>query len=393
MRIALLALHFAEYASRLAVALAARHEVLLILRADNARSELTDELRRQVEQAAKVHHLVVRRQRDPRVLFTGAMANRLVREFAPAVLHMQEIHPVLSAGTILSRRHGCPLVLTVHDPVSHSGDPLQDSLRWRTLVWLRRRANRLIVHGPRMRAELEALDRRFTGNVDVIAHGVLGGDHIDCDIAGNEPATFLFFGRMQAYKGLKYFLAAGELLRQRGYPVRLVVAGKGADLEPHRAHIAARPWIELHDRYISAAEVAGLFRRATAAVLPYTDATQSGVAAMALANARPVISTAVGDLPDTVIDGYTGLLVPPCKQEALADAMEELLINSPLRDRLASGARQFAAERLSWPRIAEQSEETYRRAIESRQHCQHAAVRHGTKVPLPGAAADQRSSR
>jgi len=44
-RIALLALHFAEYASRLAVALSAKHEVLLVLRSGNAQNELSEDLR------------------------------------------------------------------------------------------------------------------------------------------------------------------------------------------------------------------------------------------------------------------------------------------------------------------------------------------------------------
>ncbi len=43
-----------------------------------------------------------RRIRDPRVLFTGVALNRIIRGFAPDVLHMQEIHPVLGGGTLLS---------------------------------------------------------------------------------------------------------------------------------------------------------------------------------------------------------------------------------------------------------------------------------------------------
>jgi glycosyltransferase involved in cell wall biosynthesis len=363
----LVALNFAEYVSRLAVALAAKHEVLLVLRASNAERELTDELRRLVEESVTVRHLEPRRRRDPRVLGTSLAINRIVREFSPDVLHVQEEHPALAGWTVVSLRKTIPIVFTVHDPVSHPGGPPKDGVRWKILMWFRRRASRLIVHGPRMLAETEALDGRLTGRVDIVPHGVLGRMAVEGNPSGNEQGTLLFFGRMELYKGLRYFLDAGDILRRRGHAFRLIVAGTGPDLTRHRERIAASEWIELIDRYVSATEIAELFRRSAAVALPYTDATQSGVAAIAFANSRPVIASAVGDLPDVVIPGRTGLLVPPCDARALADAMEKVLVDRGLRDSLAAGAGQYARERLSWPRIAELTEETYRRAIEARR--------------------------
>jgi len=216
-----------------------------------------------------------------------------------------------------------------------------------------------------MRAELEELDGRVAGQIDVVPHGILGREGGDDDISGCEPGTFLFFGRMQSYKGLRYFLHAGELLQRRGHEFRLLIAGTGSDLERHRKRIASSGWVELIDRYIAADEIPQLFRRATAVVLPYTDATQSGVSAMAFAFARPVVATNVGDVPDVVTDGESGLIVPPRDGRALADAMEKLLVDRRLRDRLAAGAVQFAKEKLSWPRIADMTFEIYSRAISS----------------------------
>jgi glycosyltransferase involved in cell wall biosynthesis len=216
-----------------------------------------------------------------------------------------------------------------------------------------------------MQRELEELDERITGRIDVIPHGILGRAGIDDNISGHESGTFLFFGRIQAYKGLRYFLDAGDVLRSRGHDFRLIVAGTGSDLEHQRKRIASTPWVELIDRYISPEEVPALFRRAMGVVLPYTDATQSGVSAMAFAFARPVIATSVGDVPDVVIDGGTGLIVPPRDGKALADAMEKLLVDRRLRDSLATGAARFAKEKLSWPRIADATHDTYRRALNS----------------------------
>jgi len=79
-----------------------------------------------------------------------------------------------------------------------------------------------------------------------------------------------------------------------------------------------------------------------------------------------VIATSVGDVPDVVIDGENGLIVPPRDVIALADAMEKLLVDRRLRDSLATGAARFAKEKLSWPHIAEVTYHAYRRALDSR---------------------------
>jgi glycosyltransferase involved in cell wall biosynthesis len=367
-RIALLALHFAEYASRLALALAARHEVLLLLRSSNARNELPDDLRRSLYPAVTVRSIELPRFRDPRLAGAVLAIGRVLRGFSPDIVHVQEAHVAHNGWPILTLRRRLPVVLTVHDHLPHSDVFTTDSWRWKVVQWLRWKADRVIVHGPRMRAELAELSgARAAGRIDVIPHGMLGRTGIDDDGSRYEPATFLFFGRIEAYKGLRQLLDACDALRSRGHDFRLVVAGTGEDLERHRGRIAAAAWIDLIDRYISAAEVPKLFRRAMAVVLPYTDATQSGVAAMAFAFSRPVIATGVGDVPDVVIDGRTGLLVPPRDGKALAEAMERLLVDRALRDSLATGAARFARENLSWPRIAEATCDTYRRALSSRQ--------------------------
>ena len=351
------------------MALAAKHEVLLLLPASNADNELTPELRALVERSVDVRYLKVHKLRDPRVLGTIVTVTRAIRAFSPAVLHIQEQQPrpLVGGWTMLSLRKSVPIVMTVHDPVSHSGGPPTEGFFWKTVMWLRRWASRLIVHGPRMQVALVESDRNLAERVDVVPHGVLGEAGVDQVLPAGESATFLFFGRVEPYKGLRYLLDANDILRSRGHAPKLIIAGTGPDLETHRPRIADSGCVELIDRYVPAPDVASLFRRSTAVVLPYTDASQSGVAATALANSRPLIATAVGDLPHIVVHGRTGLIVPPCDGKSLADAMEILIRDQGLRDRLAMGAGQYAKEKLSWSRIAELTEATYCRAIAS--HC------------------------
>jgi glycosyltransferase involved in cell wall biosynthesis len=362
-RIALLALHFAEYSARLALALADRHDILLVLNSRNARDELTDGLRAQIERSVTVRCVELLRLRDPRIAMSNVALVRMLRDFSPDVLHMQEVHPAHAGWALLCFRKQIPVIMTVHDPWPHSGGLSRDHWIWKTVLWFRRRASRYIVHGPQVQAEVHEVDPRMAGRTDIIPHGTLGHDGVDEDVSGCEPATFLFFGRVQPYKGLSYLLDACDMLRRRGRTFRLVIAGTGPDLARHRDRIAAAGSIELIDRYIGVEEVPGLFRRALGVVLPYTDASQSGVSAMAFALARPVIATRVGDVPDVVVDGQTGLLVPPRDGAALADAMERMLLERGLRDTLAAGAARFAKEKLAWPRIAELTCDTYLRAL------------------------------
>jgi L-malate glycosyltransferase len=65
----------------------------------------------------------------------------------------------------------------------------------------------------------------------------------------------------------------------------------------------------------------------------------------AMAQARPVVATAVGGTPEVVVDGETGLLVPAGDVEALADALARVLGDRPFADRLGeAGRRRLAAE-------------------------------------------------
>jgi len=102
-------------------------------------------------------------------------------------------------------------------------------------------------------------------------------------------------------------------------------------------------------RYVSDQETAEYFARADVCVLPYRSATGSGVVTVAYHFDTPVVVTAVGGLPEAVVDGETGLLVPPGSPAALAEA-----IGSMTADRAASmvPAIRELARRMSWASLA-----------------------------------------
>jgi glycosyltransferase involved in cell wall biosynthesis len=158
----------------------------------------------------------------------------------------------------------------------------------------------------------------------------------------------LFFGRISHYKGLDVLLDAMPLAWAALPALRLVVAGEGIVPE-HRA--LEDPRVELHLGHVPDYEVAGLFARAACVVLPYRQASQSGVATQARQHGRAVIASTVGGLPE-LVEADTGRLVPPEDPQALASALVEVLGSPQLTADLGAAAVGWA-DQASWERIGE----------------------------------------
>jgi glycosyltransferase involved in cell wall biosynthesis len=146
---------------------------------------------------------------------------------------------------------------------------------------------------------------------------------------GVRGRNILFFGYVRPYKGVHVLLDAFAKAR-RTVDAKLVIVGEFYEpKEPYEEQIRRlnlEEGVMLVDRYVSDEEVGTFFSAADVVVLPYTSATQSGVIQVAFAFHKPVISTAVGGIPEVVKDGVNGLLVPPCDSDALCDAVERFFL-------------------------------------------------------------------
>jgi D-inositol-3-phosphate glycosyltransferase len=86
------------------------------------------------------------------------------------------------------------------------------------------------------------------------------------------------------------------------------------------------------------------------------------VCAEAMAHGRPVVASAVGGLLDLVVDGETGLLVPPRDPPALRTALERLLGDAELRTRLGAAARDRIREHFAWDAVLDATVALYEEA-------------------------------
>ena len=142
-----------------------------------------------------------------------------------------------------------------------------------------------------------------------------------------EPAHVLYVGRLSEEKGVLELIEAG-----RGLP--LVFVGDG----PLRERVPDAVG------FVSPAEVGSYLERAAIVACPSRREGYGVVARQAMAYGRPVVATPVGGLADAVVDGETGLLVPPRDPAALRAALERLLEDPLLRARLGDAARRRARE-------------------------------------------------
>ena len=179
--------------------------------------------------------------------------------------------------------------------------------------------------------------------VRVIPSGVDVPEHV---APPAEPPQVLYAGRLSVEKGVLELVEAA-----RGLP--LVVAGDG----PLRDRVPGALGFVPHD------ELLRLYERAAVVVCPSRREGFGVVCAEAMAHGRPVVATAVGGLRDLVADGVTGLLVPPQHPAALRAALDRLLADAGLRDRLGSAAREFVRERLAWQAVTAATLRAYEDAL------------------------------
>lgn len=360
-RVALVALHFSEYSVHLALALAKHCDVLLILYADNAQGELGPLWRNSINDSSITLIAIDRPAGVLSIIGNARQIVSQVRRFNPDIVHCQEeLRDELALSLFWLRKW--PIVLTIHDPSPHTGADLKRFRFSRFRIyrpWVRYCADAAVTHGRFLVEAVSSTSPRLKNKVYSLPHGPLGIFHADNSETRPQPIRLLFFGRIHAYKGLRYFVDAVIALRDSGYPVTGVVAGRGGDLANYRERMERAGCFEILDWRIPAVDVPNLFVSSTVVIVPYIDGTQSGVAAMALGFGRPVVATAVGSIPELVRDGENGLLVPAADAVALAAAIKLIISDTAMWEKLASGARTLRNGELSWARVAEETVAAY----------------------------------
>jgi glycosyltransferase involved in cell wall biosynthesis len=173
--------------------------------------------------------------------------------------------------------------------------------------------------------------------------------------------VLLFFGFVREYKGLHYLLEAVERLAPEER-FHLLIVGEFYD-DPQRYResldrLRERGQLTLVDRYVPNEDLPRYFLAADLVMVPYVSATQSGVIQVAYGFLKPVVATRVGGIPEVVVDGRTGYLVPPADAEALAAAVRRYF--AAQQEQEFREAIDVENEKYSWDRMIETIERAQR---------------------------------
>ncbi len=214
--------------------------------------------------------------------------------------------------------------------------------RWyqRALVATLKRCERVVVIGGFWRGFVVGELGLDPVRVVLIHNGVPRPDRPREPAAAGTAPRLLMLGELGPRKGTPELIAAlaTPALRARAWTATL--AGNGP-VEHYRAEVAS---LGLADRialpgWRDAAEVRALLAASDLFVLPSRLEGLPVAILEAMAGGAAVIATPVGAIADAIVDGETGLLVPPGDVAALADAIGRLLDDAALRARLAANAR------------------------------------------------------
>jgi glycosyltransferase involved in cell wall biosynthesis len=287
-----------------------------------------------------------------------------VADFAPVLVHAH-FGPDGLRALPLAARLGAPLVTSLRGyDLSRSTAALLISgrLSWINYALFRRR---LIRRGDLFLAVSDALRRRAIARGFPEGRTLTHHNGVDLDRFAPGPGgadTILFVGRLVEKKGLRTLLRAFAQLRSEYSAATLVVIGEG----PLRAALERSAGDAV--RFLGwqpPDAVADWMRRAAVLAVPSVSARDGdaeglpNVLVEAAASALPAVGTDHEGIPEAIVEGETGFLVPENEAGALAARLGTILASRDLRDRMGAAARALAEARFDFARQMRRLEEIY----------------------------------
>jgi glycosyltransferase involved in cell wall biosynthesis len=286
---------------------------------------------------------------DPR---TVARLVREIREFRPDVLHAHD-YKTNVLGVLLGRWFGIPVMTTMHGYVSRGG---RLEVYYRLDRWALRRmdyvvavsedlyevARDLPVPAARLALVPNAIDAEQFSRRSPLAAAKAR--------AGIDPRHFVIgaVGRLAEEKGFDVLIGAVDQLLRRGRDVELMIVGEGQQrprLEALAAQLGRAPQVRLLGHR---ADLRGLYEAMDVFALSSLREGLPNVLLEAMALEVPVVATRVSAVPRVIHDGGNGLLVEPGSADQLALALDRLLADQGLRDRLRQAGRATVETRFSF---------------------------------------------
>lgn len=281
------------------------------------------------------------------------LVRRMLKKNGINLIHAHAILPPGFAAVLLGREFNIPVSCTAHGSDINVQPWRNRANRWATR-WALRRVHRLFSVSRALAAKIYAL---------------VGNRQVDLVYNGADPQRFrpaqkeqvrtrlglpvsgklvLFLGNLVAIKNVSLLL---ESFAQLALPdVRLCLVGDGelrASLEARAKELG----ISEHCLFAGRCphdDVPLWLSAADCLVIPSQMEGFPTILPEAMLCRLPIIATAVGGIPEVILDGDTGVLVPPGDAAALSRALDRVLGSPEDADTMAARAQSFAREHLTW---------------------------------------------
>ncbi|WP_163167312.1 glycosyltransferase family 4 protein [Arthrobacter sp. Alg241-R88] len=289
----------------------------------------------------------------PRLLFSAVRLRRYIQENKIAVVinSMESVYQGLIAPIAIPR--GVKYMSCVHDAVDHPGDEhfLKKLSRWGE----RSRADEFIVFSGAVRSAVSSGKSLRGRPVRETVHGAFDS-HVPQEVARNNTSgaralRIGFIGRLGKYKGLDLLAEAVGILRSRGLDVEGHVHGAGP--EEYLAGTELGAALNWSIGWIDDEKIPEILDSFDILALPYKEASQSGVVAYAMSRGLPMVVTPVGGLPEQIHAASCGLVAAGLSPNDFANALEKLVVDRNMRERLGHNASIASRTTFSWQRVGD----------------------------------------
>jgi len=180
----------------------------------------------------------------------------------------------------------------------------------------------------------------------------------------NTIFTLLFFGQIKKAKGLDILIKAIRIVKEKGYSIKLVIAGKAwkDDLDYYIkliSDLCLNDDIETHFRYIPDNEVSSFYSRADLVVLPYTEIYQSGALLLAMSYSKPILCSDLAAFKEIIVEEETGFLFQSQNEKDLARKILYIIENPEKYSTVIENANLLIESKYDWKRIGRDTRDFY----------------------------------
>ncbi len=279
--------------------------------------------------------------------YTAAVTE--IKKYNPDAIYLPMTS--LNARKLLFRLKGIPIVTTIHDYTQHPG--MKNPITALIFNRIERISDKFVVLTAKYAPMISEKHSVPLEKIRHIPHANFSYYNKENRVPSfNIKNRILFFGRISKYKGISILLKAMDLLKDSMPELHLSIVGKGElSNDDIRIINSNSDRISLNNEWISDDQVWEIFDQADMTIIPYIEASQSGVVAISLSCGRTVVASDVGGLREQ-IDPVGGSIVQPGDPQALAKEISKLYSDHANLLDLNKRSYKYANELLTWDHSA-----------------------------------------